>query len=346
MTEKKIDRVLYIILSIVVLGFLYFNVLSGAFTFKTSNNKDAQGDDMQCSCGGTERTMDETGMLVDVDAMYEKSGGSPEIQSKPDDSPETQPLSDESPEIQSKSDQDPEAQSVKEETGSISFEDESEDKEHKISPTGYYLLVDLDHMLMHVYKDGEPVKTFEVSGGKPNSPSPVGTWRIISKDTWGEGFGGAWMGFNVPWGKYGIHGTSDPWSIGRSNASKGCIRMHNSDARELYRMLPYNTPVTIVYDNIPFYPMRDGDVGSDVQAVERALKKLDYYQGSDDGVFGSSLKAAVMKFQKDNKLYSTGVVNSSTYEKIMQLEKGYDEQQKQLKQEQERERKRLEQELE
>ncbi len=240
----------------------------------------------------------------------------------------------------------PEAQSDKGEASSISFEDESEEKNHKISPTGYHVYVDLDNLLMYVYKDGEPIKTYEVSGGKPNAPSPVGTWRIISKDTWGEGFGGAWLGFNVPWGKYGIHGTSEPWTIGRSNASKGCIRMYNSDARELYRMIPYNTPVTIAFDNIPFYPMRDGDVGSDVQAVERALKKLGYYFGSADGVFGSSLKTAVMKFQKDNKLYNTGVVNNSTYEKIMLLEKEYDEKQKQLKKEKEEERKRLEQELE
>jgi len=207
---------------------------------------------------------------------------------------------------------------------SVYFEENPSRKQVSINPTGYHLYVNLDELLMYVYKDGELIKTYQVSGGKPSSPSPIGTWKIISKDTWGEGFGGAWLGFNVPWGMYGIHGTKENWFIGKSNATKGCIRMRNEEVRELYKIIPYNTVVTIVYDNMPFYPMRDGDVGSDVLNVERALKKLGYYKGSEDGVFGSALKKAVMKFQKDHRLYVTGVVNNSTYERIMQLEKEYD----------------------
>lgn len=208
---------------------------------------------------------------------------------------------------------------------SVYFEENPSHKHVSINPSGYHLYVDLDELLMHVYKDGEMIKTYEISGGKPSSPSPIGTWKIISKDTWGEGFGGAWLGFNVPWGMYGIHGTNENWFIGKSNTTKGCIRMRNEEVGELYKMVPYNTTVTIVYDNMPFYPMRDGDVGTDVLNVERALKKLGYYEGGEDGVFGSALKKAVMEFQKDHSLYVTGVVNNSTYERIMQLEKEYDE---------------------
>jgi len=231
---------------------------------------------------------------------------------------------------------------LKEDASSVEMGSSESEKAHRIKPTGYHLYVDLDELLMYVYKNGELVKTYGVSGGKANSPSPLGTWKIINKDTWGEGFGGAWLGFNVPWGMYGIHGTTEPWSVGRSNTSKGCIRMKNDDARELYRMVPHNTPVTIAYKNIPFYPMRDGDVGSDVLAVERALKKLGYYHGGEDGVFGGSLKKAVMEFQKDHKLYRTGVVNNSTYEKILQLEKEYDEKKAAIEQEEKRKESELE----
>jgi len=212
-----------------------------------------------------------------------------------------------------------------EDASSVDYKENTSRKHENISPTGYHLYVNLDELLMYVYKDGELIKTYQVSGGKPSSPSPIGTWKIISKDTWGEGFGGAWLGFNVPWGMYGIHGTKENWFIGKSNATKGCIRMRNEEVRELYKYIPYNTIVTIVYDNMPFYPMRDGDVGTDVLNVERALKKLGYYNGSEDGVFGSALKKAVMEFQKDQRLYVTGVVNNSTYERIMKLEKEYDE---------------------
>ncbi len=59
----------------------------------------------------------------------------------------------------------------------------------------------------------------------------------------GGGFGSRWMGLNVPWGgKYGIHGTNQPGSIG-FNASAGCIRMRNKDVEELYNLVEYNTTV-------------------------------------------------------------------------------------------------------
>lgn len=209
----------------------------------------------------------------------------------------------------------------REDARSIELQGKNEAGERKINPSGYHLYVDLDRTQMFVYKDGKLVKTYEVSGGKASSPSPVGTWKIISKDTWGEGFGGAWMGFNVPWGMYGIHGTTEPWSVGRSNTSKGCIRMKNADVRELYKMVPYHTIVTIIYENRPFYPVRDGDVGPDVLDAEKALKILGYYDGNEDGIFGDELKTAVKEFQKDNRLYQTGAINSSTYELIIKMSK-------------------------
>lgn len=373
MNEKKTDTLLYIILAIAVLIFIYINLFlkwdaRGHLNLHWGRDRaaDLAGDD--CSCGGTERSIElflkavneGTFYMQEADASGGQFAGSPaakaldgqddrfaESQASPDGDSRPHQSSD-SRDGAGRDGQtsDPAGQLLKEEASSVQFEEEAGEKVHKISLTGYHLYVDLDNLLMYVYKDGEPVKTYEVSGGKPSSPSPIGTWRIISKDTWGEGFGGAWLGFNVPWGKYGIHGTTDPWAVGKTNNSKGCIRMRNKDVQELYSYIPYNTPVTIVYENIPFYPMRDGDRGTDVLNMERALKKLGYYHGSEDGVFGSSLKDAVMKFQKDNKLYVTGVINNSTYEMILQQEREYDEKQKQLTQQQEEERKRLEQELE
>lgn len=88
----------------------------------------------------------------------------------------------------------------KEEESSIELPEKTTAEMRTINPTGYHIYVNLDMTQMYVYKDGELFKTYEVSGGKTSSPSPTGTWRIIHKDTWGEGFGGAWLGFNVPWG--------------------------------------------------------------------------------------------------------------------------------------------------
>lgn len=183
---------------------------------------------------------------------------------------------------------------------------------------GWHIHINLDEVKMYVYKDGELIKTYPVSGGKSSTPTPLGTWKIISKDRWGEGFGGAWMGFNVPWGKYGIHGTVYPWVIGKSNTSKGCIRMKNKDVKELYKMVPYGTTVTIVYNNRPFRTLKNGNVGSDVLEVQKALQKLGYYQSGLDGKFGAALTSAVKNFQRDNRLRMSGIVNRQTYDLIMQ----------------------------
>jgi lipoprotein-anchoring transpeptidase ErfK/SrfK len=46
-------------------------------------------------------------------------------------------------------------------------------------------------------------------------------------------------------GRYGIHGTNNPGSIGRE-ASYGCIRMHNSHILELYAKVSVGTPVYVL----------------------------------------------------------------------------------------------------
>ena len=54
--------------------------------------------------------------------------------------------------------------------------------------------------------------------------------------------GTRWLGFDMP--GYGIHGTTQPDSIGKQ-ATAGCVRMLNSEAEELYDLLPIGTEVTI-----------------------------------------------------------------------------------------------------
>jgi hypothetical protein len=183
--------------------------------------------------------------------------------------------------------------------------------------SAYRIHINLDEQMMYVYKNDELHKTYPVSGGKNTSPSPTGEWVIIQKAKWGDGYGGAWMGLNVPWGKYGIHGTRAPWAIGRENVSGGCIRMNNDDAKELYEYIPYGTKVTIVFENQPFRNLKDGDFGSDVYQVQKALKHLGYFSAWCNGKYGASTKKAVMLYQQDTGLAKTGKVNISTWNRLM-----------------------------
>lgn len=184
----------------------------------------------------------------------------------------------------------------------------------------YFIHIDLDNFKMYVFKDGEVYKEYPVSGGKVSTPSPLGTWNIVSKSNWGEGFGGSWMALNVPWGKYGIHGTDEPWSIGRP-LSKGCIRMYNDDAKELRLFIPYGTKVTIVKG--PYGPFGDGyrtlkpgDTGSDVYAIQERLRELGYDIGWVDGKYGELMKSIIFKFEDDMGIPRTFYITEGIYEKL------------------------------
>lgn len=88
---------------------------------------------------------------------------------------------------------------------------------------------------------------YPVAVGKPSTPTPTGVYKIITKVINPGGMlGSRWMGLDIPDGPYGIHGTSDPSSIGRE-ISNGCIRMYNQDAEELFNQVRIGTSVTIVH---------------------------------------------------------------------------------------------------
>lgn len=57
----------------------------------------------------------------------------------------------------------------------------------------YKILVDVESSRLYLFKNHILEKEYKCAGGKPSTPSPIGTWTIISKGKWGEGFGGRWM---------------------------------------------------------------------------------------------------------------------------------------------------------
>ncbi|MDO7786336.1 L,D-transpeptidase family protein [Desulforamulus aquiferis] len=189
-------------------------------------------------------------------------------------------------------------------------------------PTGEIaIIVDTTKRKLTIFSDGQPYKQFNIACGKPSTPSPVGTWKVVHKATnWGTGFGTRWLGLNVPWGKYGIHGTNKPFSIG-SYASHGCIRMHNTSVEQLYPWVPRNTPVYII--GSPFgVPGQShgrlvrGDRGSDVYEVQRTLKRLGYYEQDLDGIFGHGLETAIKEFRKAHGLPMDNCVDQEVYKAL------------------------------
>jgi peptidoglycan hydrolase-like protein with peptidoglycan-binding domain len=185
------------------------------------------------------------------------------------------------------------------------------------------IVVDTVNRTLTVFSDNEPYQTFHVAVGKPETPSPIGTWTVTRKAmNWGTGFGTRWLGLNVRWGMYGIHGTNKPGSIG-SYASHGCIRMHNSKVEQLYPWIPVNAPVYIVGNpfGVPGHTHRmicKGEKGADVAMVQAYLKRKGYYDQEVDGIFGGGMEQAIFKYREDHNLIWDNRVDREMYE-VMKL---------------------------
>ncbi|WP_243141218.1 L,D-transpeptidase family protein [Alkaliphilus pronyensis] len=183
------------------------------------------------------------------------------------------------------------------------------------------ILVDISEKKLYLLNGNALIKQYTIASGKISSPSPLGYWKVTSKARWGSGFGTRWMGLNVPWGKYGIHGTNKPDSIGY-NASAGCIRMHNRDVEDLYKYVKHGTPVTIINGEFgPFgYGLRTikpGDIGADVMEVQRRLQALGYYKMDYlDGKYGPYMEDALYRFQKDNGIAKNHKITYETYKSL------------------------------
>ncbi|NLW56292.1 MAG: L,D-transpeptidase family protein [Firmicutes bacterium] len=181
-------------------------------------------------------------------------------------------------------------------------------------PGDLRIIVDLKYLTLTVLVDNQPFASFPVAIGKRETPSPVGDWKLISKGQWSGGFGTRWLGLNVPFGIYGIHGTNKPWSIGRLE-SQGCVRMFNRDVEQLYRWVKIGTPVHIIGD--PFMGRRrlvKGEKGSDVMFLQKRLKQLGLYEQKADGIYGYATEQAVKKFQAERRLPVTGQVGWAEYQ--------------------------------
>jgi hypothetical protein len=188
----------------------------------------------------------------------------------------------------------------------------------------YTIFIEIDEKTLYLYEDGEIINHYPIASGMRDMPSPIGTWKITNKGKWGKGYGGHWMGLDVPWGKYGIHGTTRAGSIGWA-ASHGCIRMFNKDIKELYDIIPVGTCVII--RNGPFGPfgtgfrnLKPGDRGADVLAVQERLTELGYYEGNADGIYGEKLKKAVHRFQADTNLEVKNTITHEDYDAMGLIE--------------------------
>lgn len=182
------------------------------------------------------------------------------------------------------------------------------------APTGSIsIVVKISERVLELYNDGKVYKKYPIAVGKNDTPTPIGDWVVTWKSyRSGDILGTRFLGLDVPWGGYGIHGTNKPWSIGRF-ISQGCIRLRNKDIEELFEWVPVGTPVRI--EGKPFSIQRALSyeaMGADVVQLQVRLRKLGYLEGRADGFFNRDTELAVKRFQYDKGLKNTGIVDAKT----------------------------------
>ncbi|MBY8828281.1 L,D-transpeptidase family protein [Hephaestia mangrovi] len=134
-------------------------------------------------------------------------------------------------------------------------------------PQAAKIVVDKSEKVLKVYDDqGKLVRQFQVTTGSTHDPLPIGHWKINAADYnpkfhynpalfWDAKssdtkamlppgpngpVGVVWLDLSKE--HYGIHGTSEPQLIGRTE-SHGCVRLTNWNAARLALMVKPGTPV-------------------------------------------------------------------------------------------------------
>jgi lipoprotein-anchoring transpeptidase ErfK/SrfK len=118
------------------------------------------------------------------------------------------------------------------------------------------IVVDVSARTLAFYRGRRLVLTTPVAVGAPSTPTPIGRFyvnqRLLPTNPYGA-FGPAALGVSAfsdvltGWaqgGPIGIHGTNQPWSIGRA-VSNGCIRVPNATLQKIFDSAPAGSPVVI-----------------------------------------------------------------------------------------------------
>src|SRR5204863_9798671 len=123
------------------------------------------------------------------------------------------------------------------------------------SRTGVVVSVDLSEHTVRVYRAGSLRYRVRGATGAPSSPTPPGDYVVTDRVPFSGGalgtfaFGISGIQPHLAAGRSGgnqlaIHGTDEPWSIGRS-VSAGCVRVSEWALDRFRPLLRLGTPVVI-----------------------------------------------------------------------------------------------------
>ncbi len=183
------------------------------------------------------------------------------------------------------------------------------------------LVINVPEMQLYDFTRSDRIEVYAVAIGDEMDPSLIGSFRIGAKrehPTWtvpasiraekpelpavvppgsDNPLGDYWMTIGNT--TYGVHGTNNPWSIGRM-ATHGCIRLYNDQMARLFARVKVGTTIRLMYQSVKLGRLGDGiyveahpDLyGREPDRAEAALQRLDAL-GLASAVDASRLRQAI-----------------------------------------------------
>ena len=122
------------------------------------------------------------------------------------------------------------------------------------------IVISLTEHSLGLFEGNALIRKYPVAVGKPSTPTPLGSFRVLEKVMNPGGMlGTRWMAFTYE--MHGIHGTNHPELIGQE-VSNGCVRMYNENVEELYDMVQVGTPVIVIQGAVETWPGSGGASGT------------------------------------------------------------------------------------
>jgi L,D-transpeptidase ErfK/SrfK len=140
------------------------------------------------------------------------------------------------------------------------------------------LVINLPELRMYDFTGAGPPRVYAIAIGDVDWPTPTGQFRLGPRradPVWyvpdsiraerpelpaavppgpANPLGSHWISIGTT--SYGLHGTNNPWSIGRL-ATHGCVRLYEDVMQELFESAPAAAPLAIVYQTLKL-GARDG----------------------------------------------------------------------------------------
>lgn len=123
-----------------------------------------------------------------------------------------------------------------------------------LRPTVAQIVVNRGRRTIDVYRHGKHVLHAIVAVGAPGMETPLGHYYVaFTFKPYNDPFLGVWALETSAYSKLtewpqggvvGIHGTDEPWLLGKA-VSHGCVRVSNATAARLKQLTPLGTPIFI-----------------------------------------------------------------------------------------------------